>query len=214
VFRIRNYYNGLLIAGAVLVTGAAIASPAAAQVERPGAAPVEITFSPGGGVFFTEGTAGIEPDFASYSLGASVTYNATRHVGVEGEIGGAIGVRQRLNFIDNPFDSAKPPNMLSYSGNVLFYPASNERALAPYVTGGIGGLTVFERLAVGISDTETFFTGNFGGGLKYYFGRWGVRGDYRAIAIRSKDDASAFFGSDDTRWGHRVTGAFLLNLGS
>jgi opacity protein-like surface antigen len=196
------------MAGSVLAASLAVAAPAAAQ------GPVEVTISPGGGFFFTEGTAGFEPDFSSYSLAGSVTYNATRLIGFEGELGGAIGVDQRLDLIDDPFGSARPPNMLTFTGNVLYYPATNERQLVPYVTGGLGGLTVFERQAVGVSDTETFFTGNFGGGVKYHFGRWGVRGDYRAFAVRAKDDAPAFFGGDDTRWGHRVAGSFLINLGS
>jgi hypothetical protein len=208
VFRTGNACNRGIMTGAVLAASLALAAPAAAQ------GPVEITFSPGGALFFTEGTEGTEPDFTSYSLAASVTYNATRHIGFEGELGGAFGVDQRLNLVDDPFDSARPPNTLTYTGNVLYYPATNERQLVPYVTGGLGALTAFERQAVGVSDTETFFTGNFGGGVKYHFGRWGVRGDYRTFAVRAKDDAPAFFGGDDTRWGHRVTGSFLINLGS
>jgi hypothetical protein len=50
------------------------------------------------------------------------------------------------------------------------------------------------------------------GGLKWYAGRWGLRGDYRFIAVPSKDEASAFFGND-ARYGHRVYGAVMLNVG-
>ena len=63
-----------------------------------------------------------------------------------------------------------------------------------------------------MNDAETFLTGNPGGGLNRYAGRWGLRGDYRVIAVRSRDDAPAFFGRE-TRYGHRVYGGVLLNLG-
>jgi hypothetical protein len=76
----------------------------------------------------------------------------------------------------------------------------------PYVTGGIGGLTMLQRASLGVNSAETFLTGDVGGGLKWYApnGRWGVRGDYRFIAVRSRDDAPAFFGQE-TRYGHRVS---------
>ena len=70
---------------------------------------------------------------------------------------------------------------------------------------------LFERASLGINDTETFLTGNVGGGVKWYAGRWGVRGDYRFITVQSKDDAPAFFGQE-TRYGHRVYGGVILNV--
>ena len=55
-------------------------------------------------------------------------------------------------------------------------------------------------------------TGNVGGGVKWYApdSRWGLRADYRFIATQSKDTAPAFFGQD-TRYGHRVYGAVIIN---
>src|SRR6185295_11956094 len=58
-------------------------------------------------------------------------------------------------------------------------------------TAGLGGLSLFERAAVGVNDSTTFLTSNVGGGIKWYAGRWGLRGDYRFIAVQSKDDAPA-----------------------
>src|SRR5258706_304400 len=57
----------------------------------------------------------------------------------------------------------------------------------------------------------TFFTSNVGGGVNWYAGRWGLRGDYRFIAVQSKDDAPDFFGQE-TRYGHRIYGGVLLNV--
>ena len=83
--------------------------------------------------------------------------------------------------------------------------------MVPYLTGGVGGLTMFERPGLTSTDAETFLTGNVGGGVSWYAGRWGLRGDYRFIAVQSKDDAPAFFGREE-RYGHRVYAGVLLNV--
>ena len=79
------------------------------------------------------------------------------------------------------------------------------------MTGGAGGLSLFETTGLGITGTETFLTGNVGAGVKWYSGRWGLRGDYRFIAVQSKDDAPVFFGRE-TRYAHRVYGGFVVNV--
>ena len=98
-----------------------------------------------------------------------------------------------------------------YSGNVVIS-APTRSSLVPYAAGGIGGLTNLQQVNLGITSNETFLTGDVGGGLKWYAanGRWGLRGDYRFFAVRSNADAAAFFGQD-TRYGHRVYGAFVIN---
>ena len=98
-------------------------------------------------------------------------------------------------------------------GNAVVSPWTGH-PIVPYATGGIGGLTMFERPELGVMGDETFFAGNVGGGVKWYAPnkRWGLRGDYRFLTVKSKDDAPVFFGQD-TRYGHRITGAVLLNLG-
>jgi hypothetical protein len=101
--------------------------------------------------------------------------------------------------------------LINYSGNLVLS-APNRSSVVPYVTGGVGGLSLLETTRLGISGTETFLTGNVGAGLKWYAGRWGLRADYRFLAVRSKDDAPAFFGRE-TRYGHRVYGGLLLNIG-
>ena len=115
---------------------------------------------------------------------------------------------RRISQFGGATSNRKTPNLLNYSGN-LVVSAANRSSVVPYVTGGVGGLSLFEKASLGINDTETFFTGNVGGGVKWYAGRWGLRGDYRFIAVQSKDDAPAFFGQE-TRYGHRVYGGVLL----
>ena len=137
--------------------------------------------------------------------------NINRYVGFEGEVSGGLGVcRPSTSTARRRPDVRR--HLLNYSGNVVVN-AANRSSVVPYVTGGVGGLTVFDKPELGINDTQTFFTGNVGGGVKWYSGRWGLRGDYRFIAVQSKDNApaSAFFGQEK-RYGHRVYGALILNV--
>jgi hypothetical protein len=198
------------IAVLVAVIGIVGADKAFAQESSPGPGAVVVTIIPGGATFFTESTNAKGPGFGNYGLGAGVEVNFTRYVGVEGEVTGALGITQNLSQ-GSLTTNLKTPNLLHYSGNVVVH-AANRTAFTPYVTGGVGGLTLLNTASLGISQSDTFLTGNVGGGVKWFnsSGRWGVRGDYRFIAVRSKDDAPSFFGQD-TRYGHRVYGAVVIN---
>jgi hypothetical protein len=125
------------------------------------------------------------------------------------EIGGTLGISQNLK-CGATNGSIKTPNMANYSGNlVLSVPTG--MAVVPYVSGGVGGVTLFETATLGMSDMKTLFSSNVGGGLKWYAnGRRGLRADYRFIATQSKDDAPVFFGRE-TRYGHRIYGAVVVN---
>jgi opacity protein-like surface antigen len=179
-----------------------------AQESSAGPGTVEVTVIPGGGTFFTSGDRGSE--FGSYSLGGALTYNINRIIGVEGEVLGSLGVAQDLH-VGGLTTNLKSPNTVAYSGNVVLSLPTHS-SVVPYVTGGVGGLTMFEKAGLGINSAETFLTGNAGGGVKWYApnGIWGLRGDYRFITTRSKDGAPAFFGRE-TRYGHRVYGALIIN---
>lgn len=184
----------------VLVSVLALAGAeraAAQETERPR---LEVTAIPGAGMVFPEKSA--EPEFSDYGLGVAVSYNISRFVGIEGEVGGTIGVSQDLEF--GGFSGTEnPPNLMSYSGNVVF--SAPSRSVVPYATVGAGGLTMFEREKFGVDETQTFLAGNVGGGVKWHSwsDRWGLRGDYRFVMVRSQDDAPAFFGQK-ARYGHRV----------
>jgi hypothetical protein len=197
-----------LVLGFVLASCTAI-SPVQAQEMPAGAARAEITLIPVGGVFFTENEEASAPSFGSYELGAGVTLNINRFIGIEGEVSSSIGVSQSLDF-GYP-SSIRTPDVLSYTGN-LVVSVPNGSSVVPYVTGGAGGLSLFSREAFGINQTETLFATNVGGGVKWYAGLWGLRGDYRFVAVPSRDETSAFFGTDP-RYGHRIYGAVMLNVG-
>ena len=197
---------------AVLIAAASVLGGTQAFAQESttaGPAPVVVTIIPGGATFFTEGKDTSGPSFGNYGLGGAVTVNFNRFVGVEGEVSGALGVTQDLDF-SNGTSNLKTPNFLNYSGNVIVY-APTKTSVVPYATGGVGGLSLFEKQSLGIPDTQTFFTSNVGGGVGWYSRRWGLRGDYRFIAVKSKDDAPAFFGQE-TRYGHRIYGGVLLNI--
>jgi hypothetical protein len=197
---------------AVLLTAVGLvgSTEAYAQEATPGPGAVQVTIIPGGATFFTEGKNAKGPSFGNYDLGAGLAVNFNRYVGIEGEVSGALGISQDLQ-LGGATSNLKTPNLLNYSGNLVLY-APNQSSVVPYVTGGIGGLSAFERPGLGINNTETFLTGNVGGGLNWYAGRWGLRGDYRFVAVRAKDDAPDFFGQE-ARYGHRVYGGVVLPVG-
>jgi len=199
-----------LIAVLVAVVGVAGAGQAFAQERSHGPGSVVVTFIPAGGTFFTQGKDTKEPSFGNYGLGGAAEVRINRYVGIEGEVIGSLGVTQNLDFTSGT-SNLKTPNLLDYSGNVVVSVPTGH-SIEPYVAGGVGGLTLFDKASLDIADTETFFTGNVGGGVKWFNGRWGLRADYRFQAVKSKDDAPAFFGRE-TRYGHRIYGGVLVNVG-
>ena len=198
---------------AMFVTAASVIAGSQAYAQEStsaGPGTVVVTVIPGGATFFTEGKDTNGPSFGNYDLGGAVAVNFNRFIGVEGEVSGALGLTQDLEFV-NGTSNLRTPNFVNYSGN-LVVSAPNRTSVVPYVTGGLGGLSLLEKPSLGINGRETFFTSNVGGGVSWYAGRWGLRGDYRFIALKSKDDAPAFFGQE-TRYGHRIYGGVLLNVG-
>ena len=195
------------IAAVAVVAGLVGATQVYAQESStPGA--VTVTIIPGGATFLTEGKNSTGPSFGNYNLGGAVAGNFNKYVGVEGEVLSSIGITQTLNGFAN---DTKTPNTLSYTGNlVVSFPTG--KGVVPYVTGGAGATSVFETTDLGIIGTDTFFTSNVGGGVKWYAGKWGLRVDYRFIAVQGKDDAPTFIGPEN-RYAHRVYGGFLLNIG-
>jgi hypothetical protein len=195
---------------AVLITAIALAGAtrASAQDVVPGQGTLEVTVIPAGGTFFVSRNS--TPSFGNFNLGGSVTYNVNRVLGFEGEVTGSLGIAQDLAF-GGLTSNLKTPNTLNYTGNAVIS-ASTHSSVVPYVTGGVGGQTVFERAELGINSTQTSLTGNVGAGIKWYAanGHWGLRGDYRFIAVRANDNTPAFFGSD-ARYANRVYAGVIIN---
>ena len=194
---------------AILVASALVGSASTyAQELTPGPGIVEATVIPGGACFFQSKNAA--PSFGNYGLGAAVTYNINRMFGVEGDFAGMIATTSDLQF-GTLNHNTKAPNALNYNVSAVVYPIRWGAAF-PFITGGIGGLTMFERVGAGVNSDANFFTGNVGGGVKWYApnSRWGLRGDYRFLIIKSNSDAGSFFGTD-TPYGHRLFAGFIVN---
>ena len=192
----------------LVVMSFAVVDRAYAQEGPAGPGRAEITFIPGGAIFFTQNEDASAPSFGNYNLGGAVAYNVNRFVGIEAEVGSSLGISQSLDF--GYSDSVRTPDMLTYSGNVVLALPSGS-SVVPYVTGGVGGLSLFSRQRLGINATETLVIGNVGAGVKWYAGAWGLRADYRFMGTPSRDETSPFFGTEP-RYGHRAYGAVLLNL--
>ena len=192
----------LVIAGISLGAGNASAQEPAGT---PGS--VEMTYMPVSAGYFVEKgdhRVSVTTDSARLSHSISTGSSASKRART------MLATTSDLQFGDLPSD-VKAPNMLSYTGNVVLSPWTGH-PLVPYATGGIGGLTMFERPALGIAGDETFLSGNVGGGVKWYApnNRWGLRADYRFGATKSKDDAPEFFGRE-TRYAHRAYAAVVIN---
>ena len=190
-----------------LVALSVLGSTASSAQENIGPAPgsFEVTVIPGGGTFFVKGKNTVDPSFGNYDAGGPLTYNITRNIAFEARSAARSVCRRAVPGCRD----TKSPNMLRIRQIVLSAPTRSP--FVPYIAGGVGGLSVFDKSALAITDTTTFLTGNVGGGVKWYAGRWGLRGDYRFVAVRSQDDAPDFFGKE-TRYGHRVYAGVLLNV--
>ena len=199
----------LLTAFAVVL----FAATAFAQERSIGAGRVEIGAFPGGGMFFTKTSNGNEPAFGNYALGGSFTWNVNRWVGLEGEGGGTLGVRQAFTFADRAYTNQRSPSTWMYQGNVVVNPGGSDRPLVPYLTGGVGAITLSphrQARLLGIENYNTFLTENLGGGVKWFVApHLGFRGDYRLFIVQNSDAAPLFFGSE-TRYGHRVQGGLVF----
>ena len=169
---------------------------------------------PAGAIFFGKGPDNSEPSFGEYTFGGWAGYNVNRWFGVASEFGVGVAKRQNLDFALGRFSNVKTPYLANYGGNAVWHPRGNDRAIAPYVTGGLGGLTLYRTNGVqqfGLTTNPTFLTGNVGGGVKWYRGgRWGLQGDYRWLAVKGKENTSAFFGLNRNRYGHRFAWNILL----
>jgi hypothetical protein len=194
---------------------ALVASVASAQEQSgsAGAGTVEVSATPLGGVFFMPSESTNEPEFKNYGLGGAIAGNFNRWFGLEGDLAYAVGRRQDLIFPQTVLIDQKTPSMLNYTGSLVFNPWGKDRRVVPYVAGGMGGLTVFNATStqdLAIVTNQHFLTTNLGGGVRWFMGNgWGLRGDYRAVMLKGRDDAPSFFGRED-RLAHRISGSVVV----
>ncbi len=196
----------------LIVTVAAALAAASAYAQENARTPgtVELTVIPGGAMLFVSGNS--ESRFGNYDVGGSLVYNINRYVGVEGEGNVALGINHQHLVLGATSMTEAPPNMVDMSGNVTVSAPGGMHHTTPYFAGGLGSMVLLTHTDLGISNSKAFFTGNAGGGLKWYAdGRWGLRADYRLVMIRSSDSAPEFFGREG-RFAHRIYAGVILNL--
>ena len=195
----------------VLVATLVSAVPAFAQ-STVGAGKAELTLAPAGWVSFNKPDVFPEPAFSQFLLGGTITVN-WGGVGIEGELFLALGRSQDLEFGSSSVKQTTPDVVLD-AVSLIVPVLGNRRTAVPYISAGIGEITVMRTPDdVQQPDTETFTTGNFGGGVKWYSsGRWGFRGDYRFVVMRSKFASPGSFIGEELRKIHRFYGALVVNL--
>ena len=99
-----------------------------------------------------------------------MTFNLSPFAAFEAEVGSMIAATSDLQFGDLSSD-VKAPSMVNYTANLIVsVPISG--AFTPYAAMGMGGLTMFERPALGVLSDETFLTGE--------------RGRWRQVACRER----------------------------
>jgi outer membrane protein with beta-barrel domain len=195
-----------------LLLGSIVFSAAPSFAQNTGPGKLELTLVPGGWVSFAEPDTQPEPAFSQFLVGGTFTVNWSM-VGIEAELFFAPGRSQDLEF-GSVSRSQTTPKVVLDSVNLVVPLRGNNRPAVPYVSAGIGEVTIM-RTADNVEqpDTETFTTGNFGGGVKWYgAGRWGFRGDYRFTLVRSKENSPGSFFGNERRKSHRFYGALLVNL--
>ena len=212
--------------------------------ERVGAGRFEVNAIAGSGTVNATSSSGTEANFENRVVGAGVTYNFNSMLGIEGEVGGGLGVKRTFasltssvvttdavldddgNVVEDATSSVVPmtafthaasPRTLGYQANLVFHPMSNDHALVPYVSGGVGGLTLFQRSALqdlGFMDTATYLTGNAGAGLKWLMkSGFGIRADYRLSTVKHRATDALLFGLSGRPYNHRIATSIEYTFG-
>ena len=164
----------------------------------------------GGGAIYLPST---RPQAMGYVLNVGATANVNRWAGFEGDFAWAMSRRQTLAFNDATPISERSPNMLFYTGNFVISPSGHHHRFVPYIEIGGGAVTVLattEAGPFGLAGDSTHLAANIGGGARWFpLPHWGVRGDYRYIAIRN---ANPPVGVTPIRHANRLYGALVLTF--
>jgi hypothetical protein len=169
-----------------------------------------------------EGTRSGSTEIAFFAGISAPVNHESKGFGLEVKTGTPIGGRVSYNFNRHNAVEFSIANPFSLSANYVYNFSAVREKWVPYVTGGIGGT----RNEIALNDnnqpaqlnsnlmetgpdrSQTVFTGNFGGGLKYFFTeRFALRFDVRDQVGHYKATFSNVAGAP----GGIVTGSKTLN---
>jgi hypothetical protein len=193
-----------------------------------------------GSVLFaqTAASSGTRPGSTEITLFAGVSVpvgHESRGFGLDINSGTPIGGRVSYNFDRHNAAEFSIANPISLSANYVYNFAAIRAKWVPYVTAGAGGsrheITLGDnnqpaQLNSNLMDTgpdrsQTVFTGNFGGGLKYFFTerfalRFDVRdqiGHYKATFSNVAGVPGGIVTGSKTLNDLQVTGGIVLRFG-
>jgi hypothetical protein len=177
----------LLTRTALMFLAAIVVTSGMALAQEAGAGRVELDSALlGGGTLFIPSAA---PRSIGYVFVAAVNVNVSRRVGVEGDFAWAMSRQHTVGLAGVAPATVRTPNMLFYTANVIFSPLGHSRNFIPYAEFGGGALELLGGSAsdsFGLAPGSTHLIANIGGGVRWFpIPHWGVRGDYRYIAIRN-----------------------------
>lgn len=198
--------------GLVLFAAATMLASGVAFAQEPvGAGRVELESALFGGGAIYMPTPGSQS--TGYVLNVGATANINRWAGIEGDFAWAMSRRQALSLYGVAPVNQRTPNMLFYTGNVVISPGGHHHKFVPYVEVGAGAMTVIgsaESGAFGLAADSTHLTVNIGAGARWFpLPHWGVRGDYRYIAIENSNPPASVAA---VRHANRLYGALVLTF--
>ena len=211
-----------LFVALVTMVACCAANAAAQPASISGAGKIEIGGFPMGGTFFVGGDDNGEVNFNVYSTGANLTRYFTQRVAIEGEFTLSFGLAQDVFYKNAEVLHVQMPNVWTYFGNVVWFPAgATGRRLPYYLTVGAGAVSLQSRQPTGqfgydvdAVGFQSFLAENIGGGVKIFRGAdapdWGFRIDYRYVIVNASSDAPEFFAKTKTRGGHRISFGILF----
>jgi len=118
---------------------------------------------------------------ASVNFGGSVAYLWKNMYGAELDTGFTPSFQLQNNF----FGTGVKPDVNSYMANAVWAkPLGDEGRFQPFVSGGVGAISLRSGLGVSnatIVPNDTRFGGDIGGGVMAFSGYWGIKADVRYL---------------------------------
>jgi hypothetical protein len=184
----------------------------------------------------SEGTRSGSTEITFFAGMSAPVNHESKGFGLEVKTGTPIGGRVSYNFNRHNAVEFSVANPFSLSANYVYNFSAIREKWVPYVTAGVGGT----RQEIALNDNnqpaqlnsnltetgperrQTVFTGNFGGGLKYFFGeRFALRFDVRDQVGRYKATFSHVAGvpggivtGKQTLNDFQITGGIVFRFGS